>query len=89
VKIRKPVQHKNIPKHASCLQEGSYVKLQIIWQKIYTLCPEYKALCLGKIQHNTSLSTTLHIFKDGGGFVMLWVCLSSARTKEFFRMRRN
>ena len=26
-----------------------------------------KELCLGKIQHNTSLSTTLHIFKHGGG----------------------
>jgi hypothetical protein len=32
----------------------------------------------------TSLSTTHHIFKHGGGCIMLWVCLSSTRTKEFF-----
>ena len=25
-------------------------------------------LCLERIQHNTSLSTTIHIFKHGGGF---------------------
>jgi hypothetical protein len=54
-----------------------------------TLCPEYKDLCLGQIQDNTSLSTTLHIFKHGGGFVILWVCLSSARTMEFFGIKRN
>uniref|UniRef100_A0AAZ3S6B0 Transposable element Tc1 transposase n=1 Tax=Oncorhynchus tshawytscha TaxID=74940 RepID=A0AAZ3S6B0_ONCTS len=25
----------------------------------------------------------------GGGCIMLWVCLSSARTREFFRIKRN
>jgi hypothetical protein len=57
-----------------------------------TLCPEYKALCLGHIQHNTSLSPTLHILKHGDGFIMLWVCLSSARTREFcfgFFLKQN
>jgi hypothetical protein len=43
--------------------------------------PEYKALCLGKIKHNTDI---LHIFNDGGGCIMLWVCLSLARTREYF-----
>ena len=38
---------------------------------------------------NTSLSTTLHIFKHGGGSNMLWVCLSSAMTREFFRIKGN
>jgi hypothetical protein len=52
--------------------------------KKLTLCPLCKALCLGQIQHNTSLSTTPHIFKQGGGCIMLWVCLSLARTWEFW-----
>ena len=34
---------------------------------------------MGKIQDNTSLSTTLHIFKHGSGSIILWVCLSLAR----------
>ena len=40
---------------------------------------------------NTSLSTTLHIFKHGGGCIILWVCLSSARTTVgcFVRIKRN
>ena len=54
-----------------------------------TLCPEHKALCLGKIPHNTSMSTTLHIFKHDGGCIMLWVCLSSARTRELCRIKIN
>ena len=53
-------------------------------------CPEYKSLCLGQIQHNTSLSTTLHIFKHGGGCIMLWVCLSSSSNmKLFLFIKRN
>ena len=40
-------------------------------------------LSLGQIQHNTLLSTTLHTFKHSGGCIMLWVCLSSARTRKF------
>jgi hypothetical protein len=51
--------------------------------KKLTLCPE----CLLQIQHNTFLSTTPHILKQGGGSIMLWVCLSSARTREFFRIK--
>ena len=33
---------------------------------------------------NTSLNTTLHIFKHGGGNIMLWVCLSSSSLKNCF-----
>ena len=53
------------------------------------ITPEYKALCLGQIQHNTSLSTTLHIFNHGGGCILLWVCLSLARIRKFFRIKIN
>ena len=53
------------------------------------LCPEYKVLCLGQIQHNTSLSTTLQMFKHGSGCIMLWVCLSSTRTRELFLIKIN
>ena len=43
-----------------------------------------------KIERSTSLSTTLHIFKHGGGCIMLWVCLSSARFGEVcFRTKIN
>ena len=38
-------------------------------------CPEHKVLCLGQIQYNTLLSTTLRVFKHSGGCVMLWVWL--------------
>jgi hypothetical protein len=31
VKRRKPVKNENIPKHASCLQKGTEVKLQKIY----------------------------------------------------------
>uniref|UniRef100_A0A674D4F9 Zinc finger MYM-type containing 2 n=1 Tax=Salmo trutta TaxID=8032 RepID=A0A674D4F9_SALTR len=31
---------------------------------------------------NTSLTTTLDIFRHGGGCIVIWVCLSSARTWE-------
>ena len=57
--------------------------------KHLTFCPEYKVLCLGKIQYNTLLSTTLHIFNHSGGCIMLWVCLSSLRTGEVFRIKLN
>ena len=57
--------------------------------KKFNLCPECKALCLWQIQHNTSLSTTHHIIKRGGGSIMLWICLSSAKTREFLRIKRN
>jgi hypothetical protein len=29
------------------------------------------------------------MFKHGGVCMMLWVCLSSARTREFFGIKRN
>ena len=48
--------------------------------KKLTVYTEYKALCLGQIQHNISLSSTLHIFKHGVGCIMLWVCLSLAKS---------
>ena len=34
-------------------------------------CPEYKMLCLGQIQYNTSLITTLHIFEHYAATTML------------------
>ena len=40
-------------------------------------------------KHNTSLSNCLLIFKHGGGCIMIWVCLTSAKTGEFFRMKIN
>jgi hypothetical protein len=52
-------------------------------QQKCTFCPEYKALCLGQIQHNT-LSTTHYIFKHAGDCIILWVCLPSAGTGGFF-----
>jgi hypothetical protein len=45
--------------------------LQKNMAKKFAFCPEYKALCLGQILKH-------------GGCIMLWVCLSSARTKEGF-----
>ena len=39
--------------------------------------------------YNPSLSTTLHIFNHDGGCITLWVCLSSARTREFYRIKIN
>ena len=54
---------------------------------MYFFGTEYKALCLRQIHHKTSLSTTLHIFKHGGGCIMFWVCLSLARTRVFFRIK--
>ena len=56
--------------------------------KKLTLFHEYKVFISGK-SNNTSLCTTLHIFKYGGGCIMLWVCLSSARTRQFFMIERN
>jgi hypothetical protein len=32
---------------------------------------------------NTSLSNCLFIFKDGGGCIMVWVCLTLANTQVF------
>jgi hypothetical protein len=42
VKRRNLVQNTNIPKHASCLQEGIKVKLQKMWQRnvFYFLNPK-------------------------------------------------
>ena len=62
------VQNKHFLKHASCLQRVTKVNCQKGGKE--TLCPEYKVLCLGQIQHNTSLSTTRHIFKHDGGCIM-------------------
>ena len=50
--------------HPVC-NKATKVILQRNVAKQFTFCPEYKALCLGQIQYNTFLSTTLHIFKHG------------------------
>ena len=55
------------PKYASCLQQGTKVKLRHLTKvklRNVLYCPEYKASCLGQIQINTSLSTILHIFQS-------------------------
>ena len=54
-----------------------------------TFGPQYKVLCLGQIQFNTLLSTTPHIFQQSGGCIILWVCLQSLRTGEFFRIENK
>ena len=38
---------------------------------------------------NASLSTTLDIFKHSGDCIMLWVCFSSVRPREYFRIKIN
>ena len=43
-------------------------------EKKSTLYPEYKVFIWGEIQHNTSRSTTLHIFKNSGGCIYGYVC---------------
>jgi hypothetical protein len=55
VKRRKLVQKKYIPKHASCLQQGTKVIPQKNVAKQFTFCPEDKVFCLGAnpIQHIT------------------------------------
>ena len=50
-------------------------------------CPEYNVLYLGQIQYNTLLSTTLHMFKDSCGCIMLWVCLSLLKTGEEYLVK--
>ena len=41
------------------MQQGTKVILQNIWQSKITFPPEYKVLCLGQIQYNTLLSTSI------------------------------
>ena len=48
-----------------------------------TQLPERKKTAQGFHQHITEYH---HIFKHGVGCIMLWVCLSSERTTEFFRI---
>jgi hypothetical protein len=48
------------------------------------------SLNLKWIKSNTThLWVPLHIFKQDGGCIMLWVCLLLARTIEFFRIKLN
>ena len=56
--------------------------LQKMWQRNYLHIRNRKPYVW--VKHNTLLSTTLNIFNHGGGFILLWVCLSSARTREVF-----
>ena len=58
------------------------------WQSNELYVLNKKHYVWGK-SNDTLLSTTLHIFKNGGGCIMLWLCLSSARTKEIFRIKSN
>jgi hypothetical protein len=70
VKRRKLIHNTNIPKHASCLQQGTKVILQKHFENQLHFCPEYKVLCLWQIQYNTLMITTLHIFKAASCYCM-------------------
>jgi hypothetical protein len=48
-----------------------------------------QTLCLGQIQHSTSLRNCLLIFQHGGGCIMIWLCLTLAKTGEFFWIKIN
>ena len=50
-----------------------------MWQINTLFVLNTKCYVWGKF--NTSLSTILHIFKQGGGCIMLWVCLSLSWTR--------
>jgi hypothetical protein len=53
----------HISKRASCLQQGTKVILQKMWQSISLFVLNTKCYIWGHIQYNILLSTTLHIFK--------------------------
>ena len=63
------------------MQQSTTVILPKNDAKKGTVWPKCKTLCLGQIQHNTSLSNSLLIFKHGGDCIMVWVCLILAKTK--------
>ena len=69
------------------MQLGTKVIMQKHMAKEYTFWLKRKALCLGQI--NTSLSNCFLIFKHGGGCIVVWVFLISAKTGEFIRIKRN
>ena len=89
VKRSKSVQNKNAKNHASCLQQDTKVKQQQMWESNSLFALNTEVLCLGQIQYNTLLSTTLYIFERSGDYIMLWVCLLSLRTGEFFRIKKK
>ena len=60
-----------------CAQQGTKVKEYMFWP------------CVWGKSNNTSLSNCPLIFKRVGGCVMVWACLTSAKTVEFLRMKRN
>ena len=59
-----------------------------LFAKQMYFCPECKVFGLGQIQYNRLLSTTLHIFKHGGGYIMLYVCLLYLMTGEFLGLKK-
>ena len=58
-----------------------------MWQRNYLSVLNTKRYVWGKIHHITEYHSMF--FKDGGDCIILWVCLSSARNMEFFRIKRN
>ena len=69
----KSVHNGIISIHASCLQQGTKVILQNVWQSNSLFVLNTKFYVWGK--SNTTHCTTIHIFKHSGGCIMLWVCL--------------
>jgi hypothetical protein len=59
------ILNKYIPKHAYCMQQGTKVIVKKKHGK------RIHVLAFGQIQHHTSLSNCLLIFKHGGGCIMV------------------
>ena len=89
-KLRLDQQHCSYnPNLNDRVKKGSLYIIKI-FQSMHPVCNE--KLTLSWIQspmsgpNPTQHITTIHIFRHGGGCIMLWVCLSSVKTREFFRI---
>jgi hypothetical protein len=50
---------------------------------------KHASCLLQGIKVNTAINTAKEYTLFGGGCIMIWVCLTSAKTGEFFRIKRN
>jgi hypothetical protein len=57
--------------------------------KKLTLCPEYKAFCMGQIQHNTSQQQFSYFQAWWWLYHVMGMLVPSARTGDFFFIKRN
>jgi hypothetical protein len=62
-------------------------KMGNTWRKVETITRTGETD--QSVTHNTSLSNCLLIFKLSGGYIMVLVCLTSAPTGEYFRIKIN